>query len=424
MHFLLSLMALISFPLFGAETINLKNDREGVSFYSGRSEERAMNKALKSVEGKNIVLAYRDSIRTFDSNTLCSFDLNKTLSKNLQKINPRFSELEGAILYLRSQNEFDDVVTKVLLSAHDVEKTKIFVERRYDDLFYPERDVMDRSLDILSRFEKKMKQSCLDEGYRTLYGDLVRLDKNIKKEHVEAIFIEAYERRVITQETYEAIQRARINELDKTSLSLKSYYKKIRSLRIQYPLRDSSEKSDFVTQKAYKQKVSQRQRLHENYSDIQIILMANVIKKLRTRLESPKAEILIYDRNRNVETIQLEPMERFRLAIKLLRKEMSLLALNSYFSGRAPDYMDLMTAAYETGIIPASELKEVAGLQEIWHPKKTFWQKAEIWVRTFSTVATIALPPPYGFVPALAVVVIEMTAGKKDDNTNDPTVLF
>lgn len=422
MHLLFLILTLFSFPLLGAETISLRNDREGTSFYSGRSEEKAMNKALKSVDGKKIIEAYRDSIRLTDSNKLCSFDLNKTLLKNIQKTNPRFSELEGAIYYLRSQNEFDDIVAKILLNSYELLNKNVFYERRYDVSTDPK--IMDKGFEILSKYEKKMVQSCLDEGYRNLYNELLRLDKNLKKEHVEAIYVEAYDRRVITPATYDFLQRARISDLEKNALTLKTYYKKIRSLRNQYPLLDRNEKSDFVTQKVTKQKITHRQRLHEYYTDIQIVLMANIIKKLRTRLESPKAEILIYDRNSNVETIPLEPMERFRLAIKLLRKEMSLLALNTYFEGRVPDYMDLMTAAYETGIIPASELKEVSGLQDIWNPKKTFWQKAEIWVRTLSTVATVALPPPYGFVPALAVVVIEMTAGKKDDNTNDPTVLF
>ena len=103
---------------------------------------------------------------------------------------------------------------------------------------------------------------------------------------------------------------------------------------------------------------------------------------------------------------------------------MAQLSLNTYFAGRTPSYLDLMISSYEVGMIPASELEEVAGLEEIWNPKKTFWQKAQVWVRTLSSVATIAVPPPYGFIPALALVVIEMTAGTKDDNTNDPTVLF
>ena len=84
-----------------------------------------------------------------------------------------------------------------------------------------------------------------------------------------------------------------------------------------------------------------------------------------------------------------------------------------------------MVASYEIGIIPASELEAVASLEEIWNPKKSFWDKAGIWIKTLSSVATIVIPPPYGFIPALAIVVIEATAGKKKDpNTNDPSVLF
>jgi hypothetical protein len=46
-------------------------------------------------------------------------------------------------------------------------------------------------------------------------------------------------------------------------------------------------------------------------------------------------------------------------------------------------------------------------------------------VKAFASVATIAIPPPYGFIPALVVVIIEATANKsKDPNTNDPTSMF
>src|SRR5690606_37624465 len=188
----------------------------------------------------------------------------------------------------------------------------------------------------------------------------------------------------ISYSTYLKLEKARISELESTSLTLKTYYQKVSSLRIQYPLRDLSERSDYTTQKVDKMKVSRRQHLLASYTDLQIIMMGNVIKTLRTRLDSPKAEILIYDRQEGIETITLEPMERFRLAIKLLRKEMSYLSLNTYFVGRTPDYLDLMTAAYEIGIIPASELEEVAGLKEIWNPKKSFWDKARVWVQTLS----------------------------------------
>lgn len=425
MRFSLLVLWLIALPVIAAEPVSFTNDREGASFYDSSSDKRAISRALKQIDQTQISGAFDEVMRTQEENKLCSYDLNAALKNKLKEINPKFNEMEGAILYLRSENEIDDSVTKILLLANKVETTDLYLPKKQEDLFLPtDKKVVEDSLASIASFEKKNKNSCFDDGYRSLYGDILKTDKSLKSYHIEALLVEAYKQKKIDINLYMRLERARTNELELSSFTLKMYYKKIKSLRIQFPLRDPNEKSNFVTGKVDKLKVSHRQKLLEGYSDIQIMLMANVIKKLRTRLDSPKAEILIYDRQNGVETIELEPMERFRLAIKLLRKEMSLLALNTYFQGRTPDYLDLMTASYEVGIIPASELEEVAGLQEIWNPKKTFWEKAQVWIRTLSSVATIAIPPPYGFIPALALVVIEMTAGKKNDKTDDPTVLF
>lgn len=411
-------------PLLGAAEVNFRNDREGESYYSSNSDKRSEAKALKQVDGSYILGAFDEITREADENKVCSFDVNAALLKKLRERNPKFNELNGAIIHLRYADEIDDVVAKILMQANETVNSYV-TSKSDENLFYPSEKSLTESLAIIKNFEKKMKTTCFDEAYRTLYGDLMRVDKHMKSSNIEAIFVSAVEQKLITKETYQLLEKARSNELEQGSSTLVSHVRKIKNLRTQYPLRDSNERSNFVTKKVNKLKLSNRQKLLESYNDIQIIMMANIIKKLRTRIEAPKAEILIYDRNNGVETITLEPMERFRLAIKLLRKEMSLLALNTFFAGRTPDYMDLMTAAFETGIIPASELEEVAGLEEIWNPKKTFWEKAQVWVRMAGSVATIALPPPYGFIPALAIVVIEMTAGQNGkQNENDPTVLF
>ncbi|MFP5386695.1 MAG: hypothetical protein ACLGHN_11490 [Bacteriovoracia bacterium] len=427
MRFSLLLIGLFTLPLFAAGPVELRNDREGESFYSSRWDKRSIRKALNGIDSKELLGAFDETLKEQEPHKLCSFDLNNSLLEKIHRVNPRFKEMKGAILYLRSQNEFDDTVAKLLLDADKISNTSVYRDNDRDQ-FGPSlprnKETVEMALKAISRFEKKLENSCFDEAYQSLYGEILRFDKHLKKYHFEALFEEAYDQRIISYDVYQNLEKARTNELESSTLTLKTYYKKIQSLRTQFPLRDPEEKTDFVTEKDGKLKLSRRQQLLASYTDLQIMLMADVIKKLRTRLESPKAEILIYDRQNGVETIELGPMERFRLAIKLLRKENSLLALNTYFAGRTPDYMDLMTAAYETGIIPASELEELAGLEEIWNPKKTFWEKAGVWIRTFGSVATIAIPPPYGFIPALAIVVIEMTAGKKEDNSNDPTVLF
>jgi hypothetical protein len=423
---LFSFWLMILPAIAGATTISFQNDREGKSYYSSKKNDRLINQALKAVDERQILGAFSDILRNTEKNKLCSFDINESLQTELKKINPKFNQLEGAIHFLRSENEIDDTVVKILLTANQVLETDPMLPKNPERLFLPNKAQVPEMIKLISTFESKyLKNSCFDEAFRNLYSDVQKLDKKFQSHNLEALLVEAYQQKKISHGTYLSLEKARLSELELTSLTLKTYYQKISSLRVQYPLRDANERSDFSTQKVDKMKVSRRQHLLSSYSDLQIIMMGNVIKKLRARLESPKAEILIYDRAQGVETITLEPMERFRLAIKLLRKEMSYLSLNTYFAGRSPDYMDLMTAAYEIGIIPASELEEVAGLKEIWSPKKTFWDKARVWVQTLSTVATIVIPPPYGFIPALAVVIIEATAGKQTNtNLDDPTSLF
>jgi hypothetical protein len=151
--------------------------------------------------------------------------------------------------------------------------------------------------------------------------------------------------------------------------------------------------------------------------------MGNVIKKLKTRLESPRIDILIYDdQDTVIESFTLDPMERFRFAIRVLRKEMKILSTNNYFQGRQPQYTDLMAAAYEMGIVTSVELDQVAKLEEIWNPTRTFWDKASVWVRLFGSTLSIVVPPPFGFVPTLAIVAIEIF--NRDQPVDDQHSLF
>lgn len=419
-------LCLLALPVFAQEPLSFRNQREGESFYAGKGRSNAIQTAMRDFGPQGMKDAFHQTLAATDASKLCSYDFNQELQQKLQRINPKSKEYAGAIHYLRSQDEMDDVVVKILLNAHKVVKTVPKLPKIAEELQLPsDEEKVNRIVELLGTFESRfLKDTCFDDAYKGLMGDILKIQKGVSSRQLEALYVEGVKRGALNVEVYKDLERARVNKVETDSLGLKSYHQKIKSLRIQYPLRDPSERSKFVTQKVEKQNFSRRQRLLESYTDLQIMLMGSVIKKLRERLESPRIEILVYDREVLRETITLEPMERFRFAIKQLRKEMSHLALNTYFNGRSPDYMDLMTASYEIGLIPASELDEIAGLRDIWNPKKTFWDKAGMWIKSFSSVATIAIPPPYGFLPALAIVVIEATIGKKDQPVDDSTRLF
>lgn len=425
MRFSLLGLWLLSLPLFAADSITFKNDREGQSIYHTTANNRAMNRALKAISKNEIIGAFEDALENQTPSKLCSYDVNESFLNNLKARNQKFKEFEGAVYLLRSENEIDDVVASILLRANGVSVATV-LPKDARKLVRVSGPLAKSGLPLIAKFENYDKELCFDEAYRRLISELSQIDKSLSNNQIESLFLNAFETKQISNATYLKLERARAEGVQSSGLSLKDYYQKISSLRRHHPLRDQDEKSNYITEKAEKQKVSHRQRLYENYTDLQIMMMASVVKSLRARLESPKVEILIYNRD-NVadEKITLEPMERFRLAIKLLRKEMSYLSLNSYFSGRSPSYLDIMASAYEIGIIPAEEVDELAGLQDLWNPKKTLWEKAKVWVQTMSTVATVVIPPPYGFIPALAIVVIEATTEKSyNGNENDPTSLF
>lgn len=426
MQFLLITFFILTAPIYAQEEVlTFQNVREGQSYYSKFFHHYAVRKVLKRASREEIVSIYREALKKQKLTGTCSYDLNQDIRSIIDSRSLNI-DLDGFIYVLRQEDEIDDVVAKVLLTANKV-KTTHHMNRAEEDIVAPRNTEENKAkLDLITSFQKKFANDlCFDDAYRAFHGELLKLDKDIKSYELEGLNFKAHQDKRISDDLYLALEQGRINELEKGSLTLSSYQQKIRTLRINYPLRDLTERSDFTSVKVKKMKSSRRQKLFENYSDLQIIIMGNVIKKLRERLEYDSVEVVGYRNGVLQETIPLDPMERFRFAIKILRKEMSLLSLNTYFSGYSPDYMDLMMASYEIGIIPASELETVATLEEIWNPKKSFWDKAGVWIKTFSSVATIVIPPPYGFIPALVIVAIEATAGKKKDpNTNDPSVLF
>ncbi len=402
--------------------VSLSNDREGTSYY----QNKKFNKHSKYVNPVMAKIALEDVLKDVRPSQICALDVVDNLRKKMPDV--KKNRFHYVIKSLRAQGEIDDVVYSILNKAWGVLESPAVLyseDDSYKDNLSYDTEEREKKLEIVAGFETRQKGHCLDEAYKNIINDLKKIDKKIGDQEIGAIIREAYETRKISLYDFGRLEQLRREKANEWRLSLKEYIQKVQSLRGQFPLIDKTERSDFITKKSSVGKQSHRERLYENYSFIQIALMSNVIKKLKDRLDSPKVEILVYNKDDVVgEIVPLDPMERFRFAIKILRKEMLELSINNYFGGRKPSYLDIMAAAYEVGIVTALEIDKVAGLEEIWNPKKTFWDKAQTWVRMASSVAAIVIPPPYGFIATLALVVIEATNTKKDANTNLEHSLF
>lgn len=383
----------------------LKNDREGNSYFIKKSDESKIQKIVDVFTPSAVIDIGESILNEFNPVTICSVDVVQKLSKAFKG-----HEINTVLLALRELNVVDDLSLSILLKSASIKKFKNRAKSGQKTFREYDEEKKKNLLRLFSSFSKKVERgACSLIEYKSLYSELRNKEKKFKRSEFKSSIDFAYKSKAISQADYEIIERFRRAKVEEWNLLLGDYVKKKNQLRIQYPSTSDDLSSSFVTQKLKKSKMSYRMRLYQSYDQFQIALMADVIKKLKRRVDSDRAEILIFplDQQEEAEVIPLDPMERFRLAIKLLNREMDELSINTFFENRKPSYSDLIVAAYEIGIIPASEVDEVASLEEIWNPNKTFWEKAQFWVTSVLSVSAVIIPPPYGFIPTLAIVAIQ-----------------
>lgn len=398
-----------------ASTHPLLNDREGKSYILGSRTSRSLERL--GTPRESLEKSYRDVVTSLKGEA-CAFKLNEAWLSKLSEFPEYKNDKELFLKALRHQGLIDDVILQQLLKAYWVQKD---VDPRADDTLIEAPAEVPAEMRPFRDFSlKRSRGKCLHENFRELMSAFRQSDKEFTtkklKRKMDAALTEGYLTEKAASELWEAMD----DGIESWTLSLADYVTKRQFLRNQFPLPLPDERADFVTKQTGKSKESHRQKLYSQYTPVQITLMGNIIKKLKERLESPRIEIIVYDDEDAVrEVLSLDPMERFRFAIRVLRKEMKLLSINNYFLGRQPSYTDLMAAAYEMGVVTALEIDQVAKLEEIWNPKKTFWDKAAVWVRMFGSVLSVVVPPPYGFIPALAITAIEAVTRDQPDDTQD-----
>ena len=175
-----------------------------------------------------------------------------------------------------------------------------------------------------------------------------------------------------------------------------------------------------------------REYLYYRYNALQISMISDLLKKTYARMDAAKAEILItYSANKtdisNSETYQLSPMEQFRMASRMLRKDMVELSQSSLFGGVPISHLDLLTAALETGLINDSLLNSALKIDDLWNPYVPTWKKISNYAFMVTGTAAIFLPTPFNIISSVALVLLNGQIGKKLAKPNpqdNPNVIF
>lgn len=343
--------------------------------------------------------------------------INRCATKVVSEIQKELSlssedETELAILGLRLDDSIDDIAAGILIKAADSNFLSHPIAK--NDLTTEEET---KALDIYKTkiTDLQNKTLCSEDTYRTLVGKLneasYKFIKNLK--HLNKL---ALDKKIIKENDFKTLERMRAKKVHEWPITLSSYRNALDTVAKNFPTR-KKESAKLVTDAGrFKNKTSLRQGLYEKFNATQIILLANVVKSLKKRLEAKDITIHINYVDQESEIINLSPMEKFRFILKLLRKELALINNSTMINGRQATFLDIITAAYEVGYISADEIDQFAALEEIWNPKKTTKEKVMVWVKLFGGVASVLLPPPFGFLSVMAIMLIDQQVSEAPVN--------
>ena len=404
-----SFLLLFSFLLLADEPtyFNLREGKSSLITEYNRDQIIRLYRGTRSLNTlKNIM---------FDPNSnRCA---TKIVSEIKSQLNLRDeSEVKIAILGLRLDDAIDDITANILIKASLLHRP--FPQPIARNNISDEEESKALSVFRLLSKDFKDKSLCIEDSYRVLVKKLIEITPNLAKnlKHMNKLTLN---HEIINDSDFKKLETMRTGKIHEWPITLSEHAENLEKLSRVFPDR-VKESSDFISNNIGKlgHKNSLRQSLFERYNSTQIIQLANMVKELKKRMEAQDITIVINYVDQPSEVINLSPLEKFRFLLKALRKELATLNNSSMLNGNTATYIDLITASYEVGYIGSNEIKELSTLEDIWNPKKTPKQKVLAWGQRFGGIASVLLPPPFGAVSLMAIMLIDQFTPKSPVNSD------
>lgn len=155
--------------------------------------------------------------------------------------------------------------------------------------------------------------------------------------------------------------------------------------------------------------LTQRGNLYQTYNSTQVMMLAQIIEKTAKRMDAKQASIH-WEYGGDVDETEiyvLSPMEQYRAAIRMLRKDMAEVMRSDSFRTKGLQYEHLIAAAYEAGYIRSEELDYVLRFEELWNPKTPKWKAYANFAFSLAGTAAFYLPPPWNIIGAIGLVLTQ-----------------
>lgn len=351
----------------------------------------------------------------------CATKIVSAIKNNLNLKND--GDVRLAILGLRFADSLDDISAAILIKASGLSSPlrQPFTRSKLSDV------EEENALLIFKSQIKDLKNSslCIEDSYSALAIRLASASPKYIK-NLKYLNKLALDHNIINENNYRTLETMRSGKVHEWPLTLLSYGQSLDYFSKKFPNR-TKQSSETITDKTagkFRHKISLRQALYNKYNSTQIILLANMAKQLKQRLEAKNIAIVINYSDDQTEVIDLNPMEKFRFILKVLRKELATLNNSSLLNGNPANYLDIITASYEVGYIGANEIEQLASLEDIWNPKKTPREKFIKWTERFGGMASVLLPPPFGFVSLMSIMLFEQYSSTAPINNDTDINIF
>lgn len=174
-----------------------------------------------------------------------------------------------------------------------------------------------------------------------------------------------------------------------------------------------------------KRKDCPKREVYSLYETYQIKLMAQVVEKFSDRFDADLVTLSFINDGNVFDNYVLSPTEQYRLALKMIKKDIADLKSGALFEGRPVSYKQVVEAYLQISGSDTDFLMGLKEIDEIWNPKKTLKQKIKALVNRWGPVSALLLPPGARFIVPIALLISNtFTKEEKGGSDADDTSLF
>lgn len=359
--------------------------------------------------------------------------------KNLKIISERngliknFKDLDGLIAFMRKSHIIDDIFFNILkksisLSLEiDVKSQNPYRLKNNQSSDFPETD--------LKNIYEKIQQSFNDESecsidtYEHFENELALRNKKSLDKKILQMNIFALTKGFIDLNTFQKLNTIKNSGFRNMPIRLKKYIQIISDVKDKLSLKPETKTSHSFVMKyeSRRNQITHRDHLYQNYNSTQILILSQIVEKTSRRINANSASLnwnFTDQEEEEIEVYVFSPMEQYRAAIKMLKRDMAEIMRSEAFQNQNIEYEHLITAAFETGFIKSEEIDYVLKFEDFWNPKNSRWKAYINMAISLTGSATFYLPPPWNTVGALGLLLSQarnLTRGKKpipEDNWN------